>query len=185
MHQVPLLFAFFLALFFSLWGTALLPQVHLLAFSPFLALLFHRTGLVRSLWIASLCGLIVDLLCSELRLGVHALNYCGTTLLLYKQKRHFIEEKALALSLFTLLISIVSTLLQWVLISIFGQSFSLSGKLLLTDILVLPLADAVYGYLWFTCPMLLYAYIKKVGWRSLYAKAIRFFRSAESKKPEE
>lgn len=180
MNQVPLLFSFSLALFFALWGTALLPHLRLLAFAPFLALLYNKRSFVKSLWIASLCGLIIDLLCSELRLGVHALNYCGTTLLLYKQKRHFFEDKALALSLFTLLISIVSTILQFFLISIFGQGLPLSAKLILADLLVMPVADAVYAYLWFTCPMLLYAYIKKVSWRTLYSKILFFFSKKEN-----
>jgi cell shape-determining protein MreD len=164
---------------FALSGTALLPHVRLLAFSPFLALLYNKASFVKALWIASLCGLIVDLLCSEMRLGVYALNYCGTTLLLYKQKRHFYEDKPVALSLFTALISIVSTLLQFFLISIFGQGFTLSAKLLLTDLAIMPLADAAYAYLWFTCPMLLYAYIKKVGWRNIYPKILFFFSKKE------
>lgn len=176
MNQVPLLFSFSLALFFALWGTAVITVVRLLAFAPFLALLYNKTSFVKSLWIASLCGVIVDLLCSELRLGVHALNYCGTTLLLYKQKKHFFEDKALALSLFTLIISIISTALQFFLLSIFGQGLPLSAKLLIADFLIMPLADATYAFLWFTCPMRLYAYIKKVGWRTLYSK-IRFFFS--------
>jgi cell shape-determining protein MreD len=179
LRQVPLLFSFSLALLFTLSGTALIPHVRLLPFSPFLALLYNKTSFVKALWLASLCGLIVDLLCSELRLGVYALNYCGTTLLLYKQKRHFYEDKAVALSLFTALISILSTLLQFFLISIFGQSLTLSPKLLLTDLAIMPLADAAYAYLWFTCPMFLYAYIKKVGWRNTCSKILFLFSKKE------
>lgn len=177
MRQVPLYFPFSLALFFALFGTALLPAIRLLAFIPFLALLYNRRGFIASLWIASLCGLIVDLLSSEFRLGIHALSYCLTTLLLYQQKRHFFEDKPVALSLFTLLISIVSTILQLTLISIFDRALPLSGKLLLTDLILLPAADAVFAFIWFSCPMMLFLHIKKIGWRAFIDKLLKFFRS--------
>ncbi len=176
MRQVPLIFSFSLALFFATCGTVFLPRVHLFAFSPFLALLYNNTSFIKSLWMASLCGLIIDLLSSEFRFGVHALNYCLTTLLLYKQKKHFIEDKALALSLFTVIISIVSTPLQFFLISTFGRALPLSGKLILTDLMIMPVADAVYAFLWFTCPLKLYAHIKKIGWKAFYFKLLSYFR---------
>ncbi len=172
MQQVPLIVSFFLALTFAVCGTVFLPRVHLLAFSPFLAILYHNTRFTKSLWIASLCGLIIDLLSSEFRFGVHALNYCLTTLLLYKQKKHFIEDKAIALSLFTVIISVVSTLLQFFLIFIFDRALPLSGKLILTDLIIMPVADAVYAFLWFTCPLKLFAHIKKVGWKAFYSKLL-------------
>lgn len=178
MKKVPLYFPFSLALLFALFGSALFPQIHLLAFSPFLALLYNRRNFVRALWIASLCGFAIDLLSSEFRLGIHALNYCLTTLLLYKQKRHFFEDKSLALSLFTLLISIVSTVLQLLLISIFDRALPLSGKLLITDLILMPIADAGYAFLWFSCPMKLFAIIQKMGWRAFYTKLLRCVRLA-------
>jgi rod shape-determining protein MreD len=179
MSPVPLLFTFSLALFFAICGTVFLPHIRLLAFAPFLGLLYNQTSFVKSLWLASLCGLAIDLLCSEFRLGIHALNYCLTTLLLYKQKRHFFEDKPLALSLFTVPISIVSTLLQVFLISIFDHALPLSGKLLVTDLMIMPLADAIYAFLWFTCPMMLFIHIKKVGWSAFCSKLLshlRFFQ---------
>ncbi len=176
MRQIPLLFPFSLACFFAIFGTALIPEIRLLAFSPFLALLYNRLNFQRSLWMASLCGLIVDLFSSEFRLGVHALNYCLTTFFLYKQKRHFFEDKPLALSLFTLLISVVSTILQLLLISIFDRALPLSGKLLITDLALMPLLDAAYAFCWFSCPMMLYLHIKKVGWRTFYSGLLKNFR---------
>jgi rod shape-determining protein MreD len=183
MRQVPLYFPFSLALFFALFGTAFLPHVRLLAFSPFLALLYNRSNFTAALWISSLCGLAVDLLSSEFRLGIYALNYSLTTLLLYKQKRHFFEDKPLALSLFTLLISVVSTILQLLLISIFDRALPLSGKLLITDLIIMPIADAIYAFLWFSCPMMLFLHIKKIGWRAFSSRLLHYFRFG--RKPEE
>lgn len=146
MRQVPLLFPFALSCFFALFGTALFPQAKLIAFSPFLALVFNRSSFKASLWIASLCGLIVDLLSSEFHLGIHALNYCLTALILFHQKKHFFEDKPLALSLFTLLISAVSSLLQLLLISLFDRALPFSGKLIVADLFIMPLFDAVYAF---------------------------------------
>jgi rod shape-determining protein MreD len=174
MRQVPLYFSFSLAIFFTLFGSVFLPHVRLLTFSPFLALLYNQSNFLKSLWLASLCGLIVDLLSSEFRLGIHALNYCLTTLLLYAQKKHFFEDKPLALSLFTLLISIVSTLIQLVLISIFDRALPLSGKLLVTDLILMPAIDGLYAFLWFSCPILLFLSIKKTGWRAFWTKLLNY-----------
>ena len=183
MRQVPLYFSFALAVFFALFGTVFLPHVHLLAFSPFLALLYSRHSFMASLWIASLCGLAIDLLSSEFRFGIHALNYCLTTLVLYRRKRHFFEDKPLALSLFTFFISIVSTILQLLLIALFDRALPLSGKLLITDLLLMPAADALYAFVWFSCPMMLFIYIKKIGWHAFFTKLLHYFHLRQ--KPED
>ncbi|MBS0604083.1 MAG: mreD [Verrucomicrobia bacterium] len=186
MRQIPLLFPFSLALFVALFGTAIIPHIKLLAFAPFLALLYNRKSFQTSLWIGSLCGLGLDLLSSEFRLGLHALNYCLTTLLLYKQKRHFFEDKPLALSLFTLLISVVSTVLQLVLISVFDRTLPLSGKLLITDLAIMPVVDALYAFLWFSCPIMFFLHVKKIGWRAFCTKVLRGvrFRGAENQESD-
>ena len=170
MRQIPLLFPFFLSLFFAICGTAILPHIRLLSFSPFLALLYNRCSFHKSLWIASLCGLSIDLFSSEFRLGIHALNYCLTTFLLYNQKQHFFEDKPLALSLFTALISVVSTIMQLLLISIFDRALPLSFKLFYIDLIIMPLADGLYAFLWFSCPIMLYLHFKKIGWRAFFTQ---------------
>lgn len=179
MRQVPLIFPFSLALFFAIFGTVFLPDIRLFAFSPFLALLYNKTSLVRALWIATLCGLIIDLFCSEFHLGVYALNFCLTTLILYKQKKHFFEDKPLALSLFTALISIVSTVILLLLIFVFDHGLPFSKRLIVTDLVIMPIADALYAFLWFFCPMRLYLHIKKTGFRRFCSKLLSTFRSQE------
>lgn len=182
MQQVPLFFPFSIAAFFALFGTALFPQVKFLAFSPFLALLYNRSNFHTSLWIASLCGLMIDLLSSEFRLGIHALSYCIATFLLYQQKKHFFEDKPIALCLFTLLISSVSSIVQLLFISIFDRALPLSMGMLLTDLLMMPLFDAVYAFICFCCPIMLYLHIKKVGWKTIYSKLLKTCRIPITKK---
>ncbi len=176
MRQISLFFPFSLALFIALFGTALFPHIKFTAFAPFLALLYNKKSFSSSLWISALCGLSLDLLSSERLLGLYALSYSLTTLLAFKQKRHFFEDKPLALSLFTLLISVISTLCQILLISIFDRSLPLSGKLFLTDIILMPMVDALYAFLWFSCPMMLYLHIQRVGWRAFLKKWSQYMR---------
>jgi rod shape-determining protein MreD len=176
MRQIPLLFSFSLACFFAVFGTAITQEFKLFAFAPFLAIVYNRTELQKALWIAALCGAFIDLLSSEFVLGLHAVCYSLTTLMLFKQKKHFFEDKPLALSLFTALISMVATGMQLLLISIFDRALPLSVKLLMTDFLLMPLLDGVYAFFWFSCPMMLYLHIKKVGWRAFYSKVLFSFR---------
>lgn len=181
MRIVPLLFPFFLALLATLFGTLFFPHLRLLTFSPFLALVYNRTSLISSLWIASICGLVLDLTSAEIRFGTYALNFCITTVFLYSQKKHFFEDKLLSLSLFTALISSVSTIVQLFLSSLFGRGFSLSLKLLFTDLIAMPLVDALYAFLWFSCPIILYSHCKKVGVKQILLQLRKFkFKSKES-----
>ena len=182
--KVPLLLPFSIASFFALFGSALFPEIKLLSFAPFLALLYNRLSLPASLWVAALCGCFIDLLSSEFRLGLHALGYSLGTFLLYHQKRHFFEDKPLAFSLFTLLISSVLTLLELLLISIFDKALPLSTKLLLTDLLLLPAADGCYAFVCFSCPMMLYLHIKKVGLRVFWNRLIKPLRLFGKKQKE-
>lgn len=123
-----------------------LPQLHLLAFSPFLALLCHHKPYFPSLCIAAGCGLIVDLLSSEARLGIYALSLCGATALLYPQKHHFFQDKPMALALFTALMSAITTLILMSVIAMFSRHVTISWQWFLVDVIVMPFIDALYAY---------------------------------------
>ena len=185
MRKIPLLFTFSLALFFALFGSVFLPNSRLLAFSPFLAIVYHRSTFLNALWIASLCGLILDLCSSGMRLGAHSLNFCLTTLLLYRQKRHFFEDKPLSLSLFTIPISTVSSILHLLLLSSLGKTLPISTKMVITDLLVMPFFDAIYAFLWFSCPMMIYMKSRHLQWRSLFTRLYRLLPVSPSKRGEE
>lgn len=178
----PLLFSFGLALCFAIFGSAFFSTLRIFAFAPFLALLYHRKSLIHALWIASLCGLIIDLCSSDLRIGIYALNYALTTLLLYPQKRHFFEDKITALSLFTILISAISTGLQFLLNSIFGMPIPFSFKLFLADFIAMPIADGVYAFLWFSCPILLLTRLKQIQWKQIAGGILALLRNLRTKK---
>ncbi|MGE5196438.1 MAG: rod shape-determining protein MreD [Anaerolineae bacterium] len=168
--QTPLWLPFLLALFATLFGHIFF-QMHLMTFVPFLALTIIRKSLLFSLWIAFLSGLVLDLLGSELRLGFFALNYSLTTLLTYRQKKHFFEDKAFSLVLFSLILSCTSTAIQAILFNIFGAKVLdakvlFSWKFILTELVLMSFLDALYALLWFTLPMRCYVYFKRVGWKA-------------------
>jgi rod shape-determining protein MreD len=172
--QVPLLYSFSLALFAALFGTVFFPNIRLMAFAPFLAIVYNRRSFVFSLWIASLCGLILDLSSSQMRFGFFALCYALMTLLIYKQKRHFFEDKPLALACFAALISFATTGVQLFLQCAFESQVQLSWSLFLSDLIAMPIADAIYAFLWFTLPIRGYQYLKRVGWKEILAKSIAY-----------
>ena len=174
MKQIPLLLPFLLALVYAVFGTALLPGLHLSAFAPFLAITLMRKGFIPSLWIAALSGLVLDLLNSEMRFGLYALNFSLTALLLHAQKKHFFDDRPFALALFTAVISSVSTLLQYVLLSLFDQKLPLSFGTALSDLVGMPLLDGVYAFIWFNAPIRFYLYARRIGWRNLFKKQAEF-----------
>lgn len=170
MKHASLVISFFLALSMAIFGTVLFPNFRLIAFAPFLAIIYTRTTFITSLWAAFACGLIIDLMSSQFRFGIYALNYCLTTVMIYKQKRHFFDDKPLALSIFTTAISSTSTLLQLLLLYVFDNRIPFSWKLVIADLVGMPVLDGAYAFLWFTCMIKLFHYIKKVEWRRLFTK---------------
>jgi rod shape-determining protein MreD len=163
--KLRLIPAFFLALFIALFQTAFFPNLRLIAFAPFLALLFMRVSLLRALWLGLACGVIMDLLSSQMRFGLYSVNYCLTTLLLYHQRRHFFDDKPLALSLFTVLVAAVSTFIELIL-----RHLPLSGKVIFTNVIAMSFLDGAYAFAWFTCPTKLYYLIKQIKWHKLIFK---------------
>ncbi len=124
---------------------------------------------MSSFWIGSLCGLLIDVLASEARFGVHALSFSVATLFLYHQKKHF-SDKPLALSLCTFQISLIITLVLFLFAYLSHSSPPLYLKWILSDFLVMSFFDSLYALVWFSCPMLLYAYLTRIGIRPLLSK---------------
>jgi rod shape-determining protein MreD len=169
MRKVPLYFPFLLALSFALFGNIFFPYLRLSAFAPFLAILYNRAPISKTLWIAFSCGLIIDLISSYSRLGIYGLNFVIITILLYPQRKHFFEDKEVALSLFSAIIAALSILLQIFLVQVFDKGLPLSWKTFFSDVIFMSILDGLYAFLWFTSPMKLYIYIQKRGWRKIEA----------------
>lgn len=161
----PLLFPFILSIFALCFSQVFFPSFHLFAFAPFFAILFIRKGFLFSMWTTLLCGLLMDLLNSKFHFGFFAFSFSLTTLFLYSQKRNFFEDRLFSLSCYTALISSLSSLIQLLFFALFEKHFPFKLQLILTDLIMMPAFDAVYGFLWFTCPMKIYQNIRKLRFR--------------------
>lgn len=151
MHRLTILFAYTLLLFFLLplqW-----PNLHLLYFAPFLAIAIYKTTRVNALWLAFFCGIIVDLLSAQTRLGMHALNYCITIFILYGQRKNFFEDRYSTFPTMTFLFAFISTLIQVGLLNLFGHGVILSWAFVKSDLFWMPLRDALYAAIAYTLPL--------------------------------
>lgn len=175
MKRIPLFFPFLLAFLATIGTSVFFPHFRLHPFAPFLALLYCRCSRMSSLWIASLCGLFFDLFSSEMRFGMYALSFFVTTLLLYSQKKRFYSDKSLALSLFTFLISMSLTSSLFI-FSRSSFSVSINIKWLASDFILMSFFDALYAFVWFSLPMLLYTYCAKLNMHAYLYKILLLFK---------
>jgi rod shape-determining protein MreD len=97
-------------------------------------------------------GAILDLFSND-PMGVHALNYTLIALTLYRYKRFFSYEQPFHLGLFTFFVSFTSTLLQIFLLFLFDRRIPFTGEWVFGDLLIMPIADALYAIVWFAYPL--------------------------------
>jgi rod shape-determining protein MreD len=170
LKNVSLWFPFSLAVFFVLYGSIIIPDVKLFAFAPFFALLFQRTSYVKSLWLSTFCGIIMDIFSSQQRFGVYGICYALCCIVCYHQKRHFFEEKSIAISFFSALISSIGSLIFLIFTYLFDKQFSITLDLLISETLFTPVLDALYAFIWFTLPIQLYKYVRSGKWKIFFQK---------------
>lgn len=154
---------FLVALFFTL--TPLFP---VFSFSPYLAILYRRSAWIKALWISTLCGLILDFL-SVSPFGLHALQMVLVTTLLYRLRVYFVD-KPIGLASYTTLISLAATLFSRFFLIFYGPGLPFTLKGLITDFIVMPLGDALYAFLFFSCPLIFYRLLQKIYFRFLFLK---------------
>jgi rod shape-determining protein MreD len=128
----------------------------LIPFAPFLAIVMARQNYISTLRYAFICGLAMDLLTMQFRLGIYALGYCLACVAAYPLRRHFFEDKPIAISLYSALISSVATVIQLLLSWAFDQGVPFSWSLIATDLILLPIADGIYALAWFVLPIYLF-----------------------------
>ena len=170
MKKVPLWYPFLLALFCVFFGSILLPDFRLMALSPFFAIVFQRTSYVKSLWICFSCGLIIDTFSSQQHFGLYAVCYVLVAAITYSQKKHFFEDKPLALALFSGLISSISGAALLLLLVVFGKQFPITLEIILSEIFATPILDALYAFIWFTVPIRIYLYISSGDFKKIFEK---------------
>lgn len=149
-----LLGTFFTAFFSNLLFPLFFPKLHLLFFVPFLIFVYYRYSFLTTLWIVSCTGLVNDLFASHF-FGISSINYLLTTLLIYRWKNHFFVDKLSTLPVMTALFSSLSSILHWLLLFFLDQSFPLSPTFVFTDFFLMPIADALFAFAFFTLPLMI------------------------------
>lgn len=124
----------------------------LFAFSPYLILTLYYRPFRISLRHAFLCGLILDLLSSSLPLGFFAFILMLCLTLFYRFKSLFFIDKILTLPILTFLFSIVMTLTHRLALNIFCTKSPLTLKWIGSDLVLLPLVDALFAFVFFALP---------------------------------
>jgi len=160
---------FFIALFCLSFAGMLIsleitPAIRLLGFLPFILFALMRLKLPAALWCSAFAGLTLDLYTFGSPLGFFALNYSLTSLILFRYKKFFSEEKLFPFALYGVAFSFVSTLIHFFLYAIIDVHLKLSFLTLATDLICMPLLDGIYTIVWALLPLLLYKYVKpKLG----------------------
>lgn len=137
------------------------PKLTILAFAPFLAFVIMRCELPRALWLSALAGGTIDLL-SDDPMGLHALNYTIVIALLFRFRKHFSYDQPLHLSLFSGVISVLSTALQLMLLFLFDRRVPFGGKWVLADLIGMPVIDALYAFVWVAAPLALFEKLRRM-----------------------
>ena len=133
---------------------ALLPQWHLLFFAPFLVIASYQKSFSTCLWFAFFCGLFLDLLSSNIYLGLHACCFGLTIAILYPQRRHFFADSISTLPILTFYFSLLSTLISAILFYCIESKNVFSWPWMWTDVIVMPMIDAFYAFCCFILPAL-------------------------------
>ena len=153
--------AFFLSLFALYIQCVFIPKIALFVFAPFLAYVNLLSSFPKALILSMLAGGCMDLFSND-PFGVHALNYTLLTAFFRRFNRHFLHEKPLHVSLFTALISSFTTLLGFLLLFLFDRRIPFGGRWIFTDLIGMPIIDALYAFVWFSAPITLFQTLKKM-----------------------
>lgn len=148
--------AFWLAAFLQLFQGFWLPTWHIITFAPMLVIACYQKELSQALWYSIAAGLFMDILQPHMPLGVHLLNYCAVTALLYQFRHYFFADSMGTLPLMSGLFACCSTLLAmgfWQLIA--GENI-FSWKAVAIDAFLLSAVDGVYAWALFIMPRLLW-----------------------------
>ncbi len=123
----------------------------------------YQKPLVGACWIALGCGLIMDLLYAQDRLGPYTVSFVVATALIYNQKKHFFADNLMTMPVMCLLFSVAATLTQLFYIMAMERSISLSVSWVFVDLLILPTLDGLIAFALFIAPAFLLGFRPRKG----------------------
>jgi cell shape-determining protein MreD len=141
----PFVFTLLACFAIPLW----FPYLPLTYFPPLLALSCMKYSRKKATWINAIAGIACDLLSTQSPFGAQTAIFILATALLYRQRDHLYLHKRFSLPFFTYLFSITTISMKLVLF--FGQEgfHAFSWKGITIQLLLMPLCDALYAFLWF------------------------------------
>lgn len=151
MEPIKFISPFLLAVCFLLIAPPFFPQLHLTFLAPPLIITLYRRRLIPSLWAGLLVGFLIDLM-GQGKIGFYATSYLLTLWAISPLKTFFFPDRLSTLPLLTWCFGALSTLIQFFLLKFLGHGFGWSFSWIFTDLLVMPFADALYAFLFFTLP---------------------------------
>jgi len=147
----------------TLYAPLFFPAYKLFFFAPLIVRLFYLRSWHETLWASCFLGLVIDLLSSHVRFGLHALNYTLTSAFLYSQRRNFFEDSYSTLPVLTCTYSFISTIIQILLLTLFENGVAFSWEFVKIDLLYLPILDGLYAFVCFSLPQMLFGKPKRKG----------------------
>lgn len=142
---------------------AIIPQLRLTYFAPFLIIACYQKSLKACLWLALGVGVLLDLLSSQTRLGLYAFDYCLTIALLYPQRRNFFADSITTLPIMVFLFAFLSTVIMAILLYSVETRNVFSWPWVFTDLICMPLLDALYAFVLFTLPSTIFGRTPRRG----------------------
>ncbi len=163
---------FFLCFIGEICTPMIFPTIRILGFLPFILFAIIRLSLPTALWCSALAGVVIDLYSHGPPLGFFALNYSLSTLIIYRYRKFFSEEKSFPFALLGVLFSFTSTLIHFLLYSLFDTRLKLSPQTFLTDLFCMPIVDGIYTLTWILLPFLAIKYLTEPKRINLYKQKL-------------
>ncbi len=124
-------------------------------FLPALIICLYQRSLAYCLWLAIVCGLYMDLLGGNGRLGTYPLAYSITVLLLSQFRSYFFADRISTLPLLTAIGSVCATFVIACVLYLTDKISIFSTKAVIFDLGVMGCADALFATMLFVLPSLL------------------------------
>jgi cell shape-determining protein MreD len=152
------------ALLVAVLGWTLLPTAFpLTVCGPLLALACYRWKQTSALWLGALHGLLLDLFSADLPMGFHTLATVVTVSFVCRGKQFFFEDSLFTVPLLAGAFSCIRTIVEVLLRVPFGSSLALSGQWIAGDVVLLPLADALFAAIFYVLPTTYLAGARRMG----------------------
>lgn len=139
--------AFVVACLATLIAPIFFPSLRLFFFAPYIASMIQKKELPYCLWVAFSCGLFLDVISSESRFGLVALDFTLATLLSYQLKGFIFRDHFSTFPLLTFGFASASACLQAFIEALFDHVNIFSWPWFLSDILIMPFLDALFALL--------------------------------------